>query len=272
MSMGEQMYFCSEMSVLHRSKKGRHPLVERWGWKDGEASEGVPIVSPTSALPPIQALSSAHLWGSFLSPKVQFFFVKILYLPSSLMSALLWRISFSLQRINCLMDRLARWSRACTESLFGDLSGFCPQNDFLVCKSEWVFPLKISWKLKLIWESAICLQCHFSRDQCQESRIHLNCSNVHYATSQRRFISGNGCQDFPQTSLTFHAQQVDMSGHRDRVTWACRLFRFQAPRPKIKSLWLGFQCRLLIHGTAACYSKLRCINIAKLLKFKSLLI
>ena len=187
-------------------KVATHSL--RCGWKDGKASGGVPIVSPTSALPPFQALSSTHLWGSFLSPKVQFFFVKILYLPSSLMSALLWRISFSLQRINCLMDRLARWSRACTESLFGDRSGFCPQIDFLVCKSEWVFPLKISWKLKLIWESAICLQCHFSRDQCQQSRIHLNCSNVHYATSQRRFISGNGCQDFPQTSLTFHAQQV----------------------------------------------------------------
>ena len=63
-------------------------------WGVGKASEGVPIVSPTSALPPFQALSSMHLWGSFFSAKVQFFFVKILYLSFSLSSAYLWRIFF----------------------------------------------------------------------------------------------------------------------------------------------------------------------------------
>ena len=196
------------MSLLHRSKKGRHPLVERCGWKDGKASEGVPIVSPTSALPPFQALSSPHLWGSFLAAKAQFFFVIILYLSSS--SAQLWRIFLLFKgSIACcadLPDEVEYAQRAC---LGTDLD-FVRKMTFLSVKVSEFIRLKISWKLKSIWESAIYLQkCHFSRDQCQQSLIHLNCSNVHYATSQRRFISGNGCQDFPQTSLTFHAQDQD---------------------------------------------------------------
>ena len=146
----------------------------------------------------------------------------------------------------------------------------CPQNDFLVRKSLWVYPSKNKLKTKIdLRKRNIFAEVSFFKGSMSTESNPLELLKRSLRDLTTTFY-------FRERLSRFPANEFDISrsgsGHRDRVTWACRLFGFHAPRPKFKSLWLGFQCRLLIHGTAACYSKLRCINIGKLLKLKSLLI